>query len=238
MTIYTEMDIQRFWRWVKIPSNQDDCWLWIGGIKENGYGQLSCKPIGKKRTTVGAHVFSYNLHFGEIQNGLYACHKPPCVNRHCVNPSHLYAGTQKQNLADAIALGRIATGERNGTHTHPENVARGERSGAYTHPEKRAIGDKNGSRIHPERLTRGENHWTFTHPEKRLYGDKNGARKHPETRARGIKNGNAKLTEEIANDIRQEYKAGGITQMNLAEKYKLNICTINAVLTNKIWVSA
>lgn len=85
----------RFWN--KIDST-GDCWLYKGNLYKDGYGQFSV--YGKQ---LRAHRVSYALKV--MQPGeLYVLHKCDC--RHCVNPEHLFLGTQKDNIRDMWLKGR------------------------------------------------------------------------------------------------------------------------------------
>lgn len=75
------------------------CWLWQKHKDPGGYGIFS-----HKHTAYKAHRFAFMLYVGEIPDGLKVCHK--CDVRSCVNPSHLFLGTQKDNVQDCVAKGR------------------------------------------------------------------------------------------------------------------------------------
>lgn len=77
---------QRFWEKVKKTGT---CWLWLG-CKITGYGQLRVARKNKP-----AHRISYEMHNGKIPKGLTIDHL--CHIRHCVNPKHLEAVTQREN---------------------------------------------------------------------------------------------------------------------------------------------
>ena len=96
------------------------CVLWQGTISNTGYGQL-----WKNGKQISAHRHAWMMKNGDIPKGMFVLHK--CDVKSCVNFEHLYIGTRKDNARDAIERGRMATGKRHGTKTHPEAIVRGQR---------------------------------------------------------------------------------------------------------------
>ena len=79
------------------------CMEFIGCVQSNGYARATVR-----RKADYAHRHVYRLALGEIADGLDVCHK--CDNRKCINPEHLFLGTRKQNMEDAMRKGRTARG--------------------------------------------------------------------------------------------------------------------------------
>lgn len=79
----------------------DACWNWPGA-KTKGYGTLQRGRRGEG--TVGAHQVAWELLRGPIPVGLHVLHS--CDNPSCVNPAHLFLGTNIDNINDSVAKGR------------------------------------------------------------------------------------------------------------------------------------
>jgi hypothetical protein len=103
----SESLVARFWAKVK---KTPYCWLWTAGTIR-GYGHFSMGRVDGKSKAIYAHRLSWIIANGPIPHGLFVLHNCPSGdNPLCVNPAHLFLGTQPDNLADARAKGRLVDG--------------------------------------------------------------------------------------------------------------------------------
>ena len=94
------------------------CWIWTASRDKDGYGFLKFRGKQDK-----AHRVAWVLYRGEIPAGLIVCHT--CDNPPCVNPEHLFIGTQKDNAMDKVGKNRSCYGERvNTSKLNPTTVIR------------------------------------------------------------------------------------------------------------------
>lgn len=75
-----------------------ECWLWVGGTSRN---KKHRRPYFRSKP---AYRYIYESIFGPLSKNEFLCHK--CDNPMCVNPSHLFVGSQADNMKDAVAKGR------------------------------------------------------------------------------------------------------------------------------------
>jgi hypothetical protein len=102
----TEPLADRFWRKVK-KGAPDECWPWTAYLAPRGYGMMTYAHKTKR-----SHRWAWELTNGPIPDGVYVCHT--CDNPRCCNPTHLWLGTQFDNMRDMVAKGRGASQKKSG----------------------------------------------------------------------------------------------------------------------------
>ena len=145
---------ERFWSNVL---KTDSCWLWTAGLDNHGYGYSMTpnKQSGK------AHRVAWELTNGEIPAGLGVLHRRD--NPRCVNPDHLFLGTQADNMHDMWRKGRGADrrGENQGRHVLTEDQAREVLRRALTGEDQSLIASEFG--VHRVTVCSIKNRRTWKH---------------------------------------------------------------------------
>lgn len=93
-------------------------WRWTGAVSYTGGGYGYFWYNGKIQK---ASRVSWQLHRGEIPEGMFVLHKPECHDRLCICPDHLYLGTAADNVADKIRVGN-QVGHNRGFKLHYDDV--------------------------------------------------------------------------------------------------------------------
>ena len=100
-----ERTVARFWSKVD-KRGPDECWPWTAGLFDGGYGSFWVGGTSK-----GSHRVAWEATFGPTDlHVLHSCDNPPCCN-----PSHLFTGSNLDNIADKVAKGRQAR-QKGSTH--------------------------------------------------------------------------------------------------------------------------
>lgn len=103
----TWVSLEQYLEGKYIPEPNSGCWLWLGRPNSDGYGVATWR--GKSE---GAHRKSWTHYRGPIPAGMLVLHK--CDNRACMNPDHLFLGSNADNAADRDAKGRQSRGRDHG----------------------------------------------------------------------------------------------------------------------------
>jgi HNH endonuclease len=103
---------ERFQSKYRVDS-KSGCWIWTAGVDQNGYARISLAPHTNCPMGLASRV-SFQLYVGPIPKGLFVLHH--CDNPRCVNPKHLFLGTQSDNMRDCVQKGRHFAPKRGVTH--------------------------------------------------------------------------------------------------------------------------
>jgi plasmid maintenance system antidote protein VapI len=204
--------------WPRVNKGEpDECWEWTGALTAAGYGLLTIR--GKNHL---AHRLAWELTNGPIPEGKHICHK--CDNPACCNPSHLWAGSARDNVRDAAKKGRLMHGEGHVfSKLTDEDIPRIHELANDSNVSRREIAEQFGvTRATITDVIYGR---TWKHiPVNRTVVN----------RGRGVHHPNAKLTPGDAQEIRTLY-TNGLSQRWLAAKFSVSRGTVEAVIKGYTW---
>jgi hypothetical protein len=216
-------DRQRFRQRVDIPINGDGCWTFSGARNQNGYGQFR---IGERRVNqrVHAHRVAWVMENGPIPDRLLVCHK--CDRPSCVRPSHLFLGTNADNLADMSRKGRSTTGEKSGMAKLRDRDVLAIRRLANDGTRRVAIADLFGvTPTNVSSIIRRET-WQHLPPEPGVATVGVGGI--------GEDHHSARLTEQDVRTVRDHVANGG-TQAEAARRFGISRGSVSKIIHRRTW---
>lgn len=208
---------ERFWAKVNKADGIEKCWEWIAYKDTKGYGHFHKAGRGGMAK---AHRVSYEISVGPIPAGLLVCHK--CDNPSCVNPWHLFLGTDKDNSDDKMKKGRFKKvypqGEKNGNAKLTETQIKQIRARLATGETQSLIAADYG--VSGTTISRINRAVRWGHAVSGVVNTHNKA--------------NSKLTHDDVREIRRRYAAGEM-QKDIRLDYGISEGSISEICSGKRW---
>lgn len=212
----TEKDRKRFWSKVAIKDNKEVCWEWQRGKNIGGYGNFDLR--GK---TFVSHRIAFFMENGIDPKDLCVCHK--CDNPACVNPNHLFLGTDKDNVHDMHKKGRF--GLRRGEGTHNSKLKDFQVKEIL---EKHKNGQSVPSLCKEYNVSSAIVHSILRRVTRKFLSEGYEKRK--------LEYGNSKLNKSKVLEIRKKFSDGEATK-ELAKLFNVTIASISYIVNRKTWAN-
>lgn len=198
---------------LSVPEPNSGCWLWLGTTARGGYGRIT---LGRR--SANAHRASWLAYHGAIPPSLHVLHR--CDVRSCVNPDHLFLGTNRDNIADKVAKGRQA---RNAGELHPSSRLRSGDVRAIYSDERplRAIAhafEVSKQTVSDIRAGRSWAHVTGGAPQRR-------------PKPMGEAQGTAKLTVALVRAVRADTRSQGA----IAKAFGISQSAVSRIRSRESW---
>lgn len=212
----TEKDRKRFWSKVSINDNKEVCWEWQRGKSViGGYGNFDLR--GK---TFRAHRIAFFMGNGADPKDLCVCHK--CDNPACVNPNHLFLGTDKDNVHDMHKKGRFSV--RRGEENNLSKLKEGQVKEIL---EKHKNGQSASSLCKEYNVSSTVIYSIVNRITWKYLSEGYDKRK--------LEYGNSKLNKSKVIEIREKFSKGGKTMKELAILFNVTVTSICYIVNRKTW---
>lgn len=204
-----------------VKGGEDDCWEWQGAGGKYGFMKLPGSRINEY-----SHRLSYMIYKAEFEGSDQVLHE--CDNPRCVNPRHLFLGSQKQNMQDMKMKDRHLNGEKNSKAKLTEDQVK-EILGWLELKEfsQKTIAAEFGvGQMEISRISRGLRWRHITDPNNPELSNK-------DVESELIKFPRSTLSDEDIERIRELAKTGLISQAKLGELFKVNQSAISKIVSHK-----
>ena len=209
-----------------------ECWIWNDKLLSTDYGVFYISG-----TSYLAHRMSYALFIDAIPKELFVCHK--CDNPSCVNPDHLWLGTQADNMADAAKKGRMPRGEKstNSKLTEKQITELLNLYATGNYSQEQIAKMFSISRTVVSNLLHNKT-WKHLDLDRTFRkgrgssGDKNGMRLHPESVRRGEDHPSTKISDATVAEIRN--LSSQHTQRELAKMFNVSQTQVGRILRGEM----
>lgn len=205
------------------------CWLWKAARQgSSGYGMFW---YNSDLRDMGAHQASHLIYKGPIPVGMVVMHA--CDDRRCVNPDHLEAGTQLQNMQDMAKRGRSARGDRNG-NALLDDVIVSKIKAEYVKRDGELIRLANKYNVEMNTIANivGGHAWKHVQVE---FGSDADHSIVLHRKSSGSKHHRAKLTEDQVREMRAGYECGALELDDIVIKYGIKKAQACAIVNRKAW---
>lgn len=219
-----ESDLQRFWSKVAITANDNFCWNWNGTNRDSKkpYGRMIFMKNGKPNL-YSTHRVSYKINYGIDPKEFHVLHT--CDNPKCVNPKHLFLGTNADNVKDKVSKKRQA-----------RNIAwnKGKNMPEYNLWNNNISKCSEDDYVEMKRMY--ENGEGSTNSISEKYGcAKKSLVKYIRETGGYVPKTTTVLSEDNVKNIRADYFNKGVRFCDLATMYNIGRKTISDIINRKTW---
>jgi len=213
--------LERYNRFLPEDRPVNSCWEWQGARAGKGYGLINEGGANSKK--IYAHRLAWEVHNSRpVPKGLHVCHH--CDNPACVNPNHLFLGTNQDNVNDKVSKGRQPRGSKSQVSKLSDDDVM----------EIRKLGSlgKSHTSIAKKFNVQRSNITLILHGKRWTHLPVAPVKKSPPPR--GSSHGMSKLTSDQVINIR-DASAKGESYVSIARRFQISSTNVSHIVRRKIW---